>query len=188
MKKRILLVDDDVLVLKTVSNLLEAKGYEVSACKTGAEAIEVFNKNQKFDLVITDVRMPAQDGARTIKLIRESEKALGSSRTPVIVITGYASEDIPVEAIELGVDGYVLKPFDYDRFLSTIEKSMERASGHLPATSSEIEKIYSEIRKTISDFYGVNEREIFESKALREFLEKIENCLTRLERERIKLV
>lgn len=187
MKKKILLVDDDLLVLKTVTNLLQSKGYEVSACKTGAEAVNAF-KNQRFDLVITDVRMPGQDGVRTIKLIRENEKASGSLRTPVVMITGYASEDIPVEAIELGVDGYVLKPFDYDRFLSTIEKSMEKASGYLPTAGSDIEKICSEVKKIISDFHDANEREIFENKKLKELLGKIENCLTRLERALIKLV
>lgn len=185
MKKKILLVDDDPLVLKTMTNLLASKGYDVRACKSGVEGVEEF-KTGHFDLVIVDIRMPEQTGAETIKRIRQSEKAANLTATPIIVITGYASEDVPVEAIELGVQGYVLKPFDYDRFLAAIEKALSEAA-RLPAGEGEVERLCSEMKRLLRDFHNENERAVFENKKLQKLLTQLEDCLDRMEREFVKL-
>ncbi len=185
MKNKILLVDDDPLVLKTVLNLLESKGYEVRACKNGVEAVEEF-KTERFDLVMVDIRMPEQSGVETIKKIREKERAGNLPATPIIVITGYASEDVPLEAIELEVAGYVLKPFDYDRFLATIEKALSETS-RAPSREGEMERICSEMKRLVAGFHNESEREVFENRKLRKLLTQLEDCLTRMEREFVKL-
>lgn len=185
MKSKILVVDDDSLVLRTVTHLLESKGYEVRAAKSGVEAVEEF-KTGRFDLVMVDIRMPEQSGVETMKKIREKEKASNASPLPMVVITGYASEDVPLEAIELGVSGYVLKPFDQDRFLATIEKALSEST-RAPSGEQDLERICSEMRGLITLFHQENEREVFENRKLRKLLTQLEDCLSRMEREFVRL-
>lgn len=129
MKKRILLIDDDPLVLKSLSNLLQSKGYVVTGCESGFEAVSAFKKD-KFDLIISDIRMAGLDGIATVKIIREIGNSSGSSPIPIIMITGYANEKAPVEAIKIGVQDYFLKPFDNEELIQSIESHLQRASEH----------------------------------------------------------
>src|SRR3989338_6017332 len=123
MPSKILLIDDDPLVLKSLTNLLTAKGYQITGCKSGWEAIRLFNDGIRFGLIITDVRMPGVDGIQTIKRIREiEENGENGQRTPIIVITGYSDEAAYLEAERLGVNGYFHKPFDAFRLLDGVSK------------------------------------------------------------------
>lgn len=124
MAKKILLIDDDVLVLKTISNLLQSHGYQVVGCKSGDEGIEKF-KNERFNLIVADVRLPGKDGIETVRRMREIESRQEISITPVIMITGYASEDKPIQAIKLNVRDYILKPFDNNVLLKSIESCLK---------------------------------------------------------------
>ena len=72
------------------------------------------------DLVISDIRMPGADGISLIKKIKDTGSK--NAQTPVILITGYASEDAPIDAIKLGVKDYILKPFDLDELLTSVRK------------------------------------------------------------------
>ena len=72
-KKRILVIDDEELLIKTFDRLLEKQGYEVYTVKNGADAI-VMVEEEQFDLIITDIRMPGDDGVETIKKIDEIQK------------------------------------------------------------------------------------------------------------------
>ena len=185
MSQRILLVDDDALVLKSVKNLLALKHYEVNTCKSAQEAVETF-KNGSFDLVICDIRMPEESGIFAIKQIRKHEASKGLKPTPVIVITGYASEDVPVEAIELGVEGYVLKPFDQEIFFAAIEKVLSKSSRG-GFQSPVVEKLLAEIKGLVARFHDENERQIFQDKKLQEFIKKLEATLAKIEKEFVKL-
>src|SRR3990167_4372781 len=126
MKKRKILLIDDPLVLKTLANLLHSRGYEIEGCKSGAEAFKAFDE-EKYDLVVSDIRMRDQDGIETVKRIRGLEKERDLSLTPIIMITGYASEDAPIQAIKLGIQDYFLKPFDTNDFLRSIESHLRKA-------------------------------------------------------------
>ena len=80
MEKRILLIDDDPLVLKSLSNLLRSRGYGVMGCQSGFDAISAFKK-ERFDLIVSDIRMAGQDGIATVKTIVNSRKVLQASRS-----------------------------------------------------------------------------------------------------------
>jgi excisionase family DNA binding protein len=125
--KHILLVDDDQLVLKTISNLLETRGYEVEAMNSGEEAIQK-SKNANFDLLITDIRMPGIDGIETIKRIRQISREKLQPHIPEIVITGYIDTDAQTEASSLGITDYIYKPFVINEFLKTVENKISTAS------------------------------------------------------------
>ncbi len=110
----ILLIDDDELVRQTMSMLLEREGFRVTGAAGGREAIEL-GRGQLFDLVICDVRMGDMNGLETLAALRSS-----LPEAHMILITGYADESTPVEALRLRVDDYLRKPFDLDAFLARI--------------------------------------------------------------------
>lgn len=184
MRKKILLIEDDGIVLRSVTSLLESQGYEVSGYKNGVAAVQAF-KDQKFDLIITDIRMPGQDGIKTAKLIRHLEKEQQLPKTPLIIITGYASEEVPLEAIELGVCGYVLKPFDLDRFIIAVKKALGEEHGSRDL-DSDVQKACSKLKELILDFHNRNEKAIFSDKNLRDFMSELEKRVTQIEREIVR--
>lgn len=122
-KTKILLIDDEELVLKSVTKLLEKEGYEVETCLRGDEALRKAQK-KNFDLIVCDLRMPSPDGIETLKRLRAlyQEK---KRQAPEIVITGYADERMNREVEHLQVAEYLLKPFDLRQFLAAVKKALK---------------------------------------------------------------
>lgn len=118
MAEKILVVDDEELIRRTIAKILQKAQYEVVLAEDGHAAIEKA-KAEKFDLVISDVRMPGIDGLETIRRIKEIQPEVHS-----IIITGYASEDTPVQAIKLGVNDYIFKPFEVETFLHSVQRNL----------------------------------------------------------------
>jgi CheY-like chemotaxis protein len=121
--KKILLIDDDKLVLKSIKKILEQIPYEVLCASDGHTAQDLMFKNQ-FDLVICDIRMPEQDGIDVIKRLKSYAQSKSVPEIPFIFITGYASEDAPIDAVKLGAKDYLLKPFDLDELLNSVQKNI----------------------------------------------------------------
>ena len=119
MAEKILVVEDDPLMLSALEILLEDEGYDVSTASSGLEAIEKA-KSENYDLVVSDVRMAEMDGIETLSNVKKQQPDARS-----IVITGYASPDIPVQAIKLGVDDYIMKPFDDRQFVASVKRCLE---------------------------------------------------------------
>ncbi len=123
MKKKILLIDDEELVIKSLLRLLSVEGYEVVVAKSGVEATEKV-KQADFDLIISDVRMPGLNGIETIEQIRDYLKRLNKKTIPEILITGYADIDKYEKAMDLKVVDYLYKPFDISDLLSLVKKNI----------------------------------------------------------------
>jgi excisionase family DNA binding protein len=122
--KRILLVDDDRMVLRTITKLLTIYGYAVEPAESGEEAIEKI-KRSDFDLLITDIRMPGINGIETIKRIRDLNVNATKSGMPEIVITGFVDTAIEEEARSIGITDYMYKPFATTDFINAVEKKLE---------------------------------------------------------------
>lgn len=120
-KKKILVLDDDKLVLKTVKQLLEKFGYEVLGANSCQEALEFLSQHE-LSLVISDIRMPEDDGISSVGKIKQYCSSRGRAEVPVIFITGYASDDAPIDAIKLGAKDYLLKPFDLEELVKSVRK------------------------------------------------------------------
>lgn len=122
-KSRILVIDDDELVSKTVKNLLTRQGYEVSTAHNAIEAVSLVAV-QVFDLVISDIRMPGDNGIIAIEKIQKiySEKKIHCG---YLLITGYTEEDTPAHAIRLGINKFLFKPFDNEKILKDIQEELE---------------------------------------------------------------
>jgi len=184
MKKKILVIDDDNLVLKSMVKLLVSQSYDAVGFRKSDEAIQAF-KAGKFDLVVTDIRMPEKDGLNILKEIREFEKKMNLSQVPCVMVTGYASEDAPLTAMEWGAAGYILKPFDYEYFIGTVKKVLEMPQYAMNEIN--LRALYQKIKFLIGNFYSENEKEIFLNSKLKVFLSELERYFCLLEKETIKL-
>jgi len=121
MTKTILLVDDEELVTRSISKLLQKQGFAVLTAKSGEEAVAIFQR-EKIDLVVSDVRMPQMNGLEAIKSIRQHQKKKAQKAIPEILITGYADEAMIREAEALKVADCLYKPFDIRDFLICVTK------------------------------------------------------------------
>ncbi|MFH1397947.1 MAG: response regulator [Candidatus Omnitrophota bacterium] len=125
MAKRILIVDDEAMITKSLKKLLTKEGFEPVIVSGGNEALGQVKTND-FDLLIIDIRMPQMDGIETIRAIREYMAVEGKDPIPEIVITGYADENKYKCAVDLKVNAYIYKPFDTSEFLGTIREVLEK--------------------------------------------------------------
>jgi CheY-like chemotaxis protein len=123
MGKKILLVDDVELVTKSLSILLNKKGYDTVSAKTGGEAVQKA-KEADFNLIICDVILPDIDGIETIKQIRAYLAESKKKSVPEILISGYTDRDKYEKAQRLEVAGYLFKPFDNEELLNLIKKTI----------------------------------------------------------------
>ena len=115
--KKILVIDDDLLVLKTFERLLKKENYAVISCASYDEAMAAYEK-EAFDLVLSDIRMPGKNGVETVSEIHEKLKKAGKKAVPIIFITGFADVGKELKANFLGEILY--KPVDNDKLLYTI--------------------------------------------------------------------
>lgn len=114
----ILAVDDSASMRQMVSFTLKGAGYEVVEASDGQEALNKA-KGQQFDLVISDVNMPVMDGITLIKELR----ALSEYKfTPLLMLTTESGDDKKVQGKSAGATGWIIKPFNPDQLLSTINK------------------------------------------------------------------
>lgn len=179
MPKRILVVDDDPLVLKSVCNLLKANAYDVVGVKSGKEAEEKI-KASLFDLIVCDIRMPEDDGIFVVKSLKRIVEEKDGLSIPFLFITGYASEDAPIDAVKLGADDYILKPFDNDQFLSAVKKSIDKPRASVQNRPNFME-ICLQMKRALKEFHDKYEREVFENKALQELISSLEKYTDQLE-------
>lgn len=125
MTKKILVIDDDLLVVKSIERYLRSRGYTIETAQSGKEALGRIEK-LNFDLIISDIRMPEMDGIETLKRIRESGLRYNKESTPAIIITGYAGGDeVYRKAGELGIVECIYKPFELEEFIDVIRKTLE---------------------------------------------------------------
>ena len=121
MKKKasILIVDDNEGILETLSAILEEKGYRTDTAKNGRDAIEK-SKTNFYNLALLDIKLPDIEGTKLLTEIEET-----TPRMVKIMITGYASLENAVEALNLGADAYIMKPVDPENLLNVINEKMK---------------------------------------------------------------
>ncbi|MDB4927514.1 response regulator transcription factor [Mucilaginibacter sp.] len=103
---RILVAEDDDLMLKTLEFRLKKDGHEVIITHDGREALEKIESCMP-DLIITDIMMPYSSGLEIISAVRQKY----ANRIPIIMLSGMGQEDVVLEAFQLGADDYITKPF-----------------------------------------------------------------------------
>jgi DNA-binding NtrC family response regulator len=116
----VLVVEDEVPLLKDLQDLLEDEGYEVHTATTGQEAIQLLEETP-VDLVLTDLRLPPPDGLEILRRVKEK-----TPETRVLLMTAYATRETAREAIRMGAEDYIEKPFSHFEVLFRIERIRER--------------------------------------------------------------
>jgi len=121
MAKKILVIDDEELIIKSLVKLLTKSGFDVFIAKNGQDALAMIECEELFDLLLVDIRMPGMDGVETVRAINDNLKEKECKRIPVIFITGYANADIRKEAEILKPIAYIHKPFDILELVNKIK-------------------------------------------------------------------
>ena len=133
----ILIVDDDANLRKTLGDILQLKGYEVVGARNGREAIKSASLHS-FPVALIDLRLVDMPGLDVLKAIKEE-----SPNTECIILTGFASTESAIQAVNLGAYSYLQKPYDVDQLIVTIQRALEIKE--TTQSLSESEKRYHQI-------------------------------------------
>jgi len=114
----VLVVDDDGILRKSIATNLKLEDFNVFSASNGTEAIEIVKSNQ-IDFVLSDIRMPGIDGVKLLEKIRDYDAAL-----PAVVLMSGFSEYSKEEVVSKGALDLILKPFDVDRIVKLIQRSV----------------------------------------------------------------
>jgi two-component system KDP operon response regulator KdpE len=120
-RSRILLVDDEAAIQRAVGPLLRSRGFDADIVGTGAEALKMF-ADETPDLVVLDLGLPDLEGTEVCRRIR------AASKVPIIVLSARGAETDKVNALDLGADDYVTKPFGPEELLARIRVALRRVA------------------------------------------------------------
>ncbi|ADK84593.1 response regulator receiver protein [Desulfarculus baarsii DSM 2075] len=129
---RILVADDEDALRELLKRFLETKGHQVVLAQDGREALKLF-REQPFDLVLSDVRMPGLDGLQLLAAVKDI-----NPRTPVVLISGYGDIETVVTALKAGAENFLAKPIRIDMLRRVVSQSLslsarsERRADHFP--------------------------------------------------------
>ena len=121
---KILVVDDEDIVLESCQAVFELEGFEAVFVPSADKALEAM-KNEDFALLLIDVKMPKHDGMYLMEKIKEQWPGI-----PMIVMSGYYTEETIKEAIEMGAAEFVAKPFEPDELVETVRRVIEKEEHH----------------------------------------------------------
>lgn len=113
---KILVAEDDELILKTIEHKLQKEGYDVVVARNGRDAIDMI-KNAVVDLVISDIMMPFASGIEILSAIRSTGKNI-----PVIMLSSMGQEDVVLNAFDLGAADFMVKPFSPSELILRIKR------------------------------------------------------------------
>jgi len=125
MKPLVLLVDDEVPFVETMTKRLEKRDLNVNTAFSGKEALEVLNKNRNTDVVILDVKMPGMDGIETLGEIKKAYPL-----TEVVMLTGHGTIESAIEGMKKGAYDYLLKPCDIDQLMRKVGEATQKKRNH----------------------------------------------------------
>lgn len=128
MAKRVLIVDDEPLIVKGLKFSLEQEGYETDCAYNGEEAFEKFS-NAEFDIILLDVMLPGISGTEVCHKIREQ------SMIPIIMLTAKSADEDKIEGLTEGADDYMTKPFNVQELKARMKNLLRRTEGKTAVTS-----------------------------------------------------
>ncbi len=118
--EHVLIVDDEIDVLELCERILKTKGYQVQTARNGFEAVDLAIQKD-FDLLLTDIKMPGMSGLEIAQALKKSDPGV-----VCVAMTGYSTMDMVLDALKLGIDEFILKPFTPDELIQTVYKASEK--------------------------------------------------------------
>lgn len=122
-KKKVLAIDDENDILLIIKSALHGEGYDVVTATNGYDGLALA-EDAAPDLIILDIMMPEMDGFEVLKQLKENEK---TAQIPIVILTGMSSKEKIREAIDKGIDYYIVKPFDYQDLVSKVKIAIDDA-------------------------------------------------------------
>lgn len=156
-KTRIFVIDDEIMICRSCRKILSLAGYQVDTSQSSRAALERI-KEEAFDLVILDIKMPGIDGMELLKRIKKIDKEL-----VVIMITGYSTVESAVQAMKLGVYDYLPKPFTPEELSVRVERAL---------ANKQLERENQYLQEELQDRYGFG-KVIGKSSKMKEVFELI---------------
>ncbi len=120
--KKVLVIDDEQIILDSIRKILKDEDCEVDVSLSGREGLEMA-LNKYYDVVLTDIRMPDIGGMRVLRDIKRAKPSL-----PVVMITGYATVQSAVQAMHLGALEYIEKPFTPEKIIEVVNAAVHKAA------------------------------------------------------------
>jgi len=124
MKMKILVIDDEPVILNSCRKVLEQDGFDVYLVPSADEALKAMKK-EVFDLLLVDVKMPKHDGIYLMQKVKEKWPDV-----PIIVMSGYPTPDTITDGAKMGADAFIAKPFTPDELLETIRQVIQKEEGN----------------------------------------------------------
>jgi DNA-binding NtrC family response regulator len=121
----VLLVDDEVPFVETMTKRLKRRGLTVGAAHSGQKALECLNRDGSIAVVILDVKMPGMDGIATLREIKKAHPLV-----EVIMLTGHATIESAIEGMRLGAFDYLVKPCDMEQLLAKVNEAKAKKNRH----------------------------------------------------------
>lgn len=119
---KILVVDDDVIVIRSCKRILEAEDFEVFTCPSADEALDKI-KYYDFDLLLMDVKMPKHDGLFLMREVKKNWPGI-----PIIVMSGYPTPETISDVLKLGATQFIPKPFRPDELMKSVRLVLQKAA------------------------------------------------------------
>ncbi|HEY0732191.1 MAG TPA: sigma-54 dependent transcriptional regulator, partial [Chitinophagaceae bacterium] len=154
---KILIIDDEKAIRKTLSEILSFEGYEIEEAADGEEALRMF-KSKSYDVVLCDIKMPKVDGIEFLQQATDH-----NPDTPVIMISGHGNIETAVEAVKKGAYDFIQKPPDLNRLLITIRNAKEK--NNLVSETKTLKRKVSRVQQMVGDSAPL--------KKIRETIEKV---------------
>lgn len=124
-KPLVMLVDDEVPFVETMTKRLEKRNLQIISAHDGQEALEKLDKNRNTDVVILDVKMPGLDGIETLREIKKTYPVI-----EVIMLTGHATVETAIEGMRLGAYDYLMKPCELEQLMFKVEEATKKRREH----------------------------------------------------------
>lgn len=137
---RILIADDEEIICAVLSQRLTREGYSCVTAHNGKDALNHFYK-EKFSLIISDIRMPEMDGLKLLQNVKAVRPTM-----MFIIMTGYPEIELAVEAIHLGVNDFLIKPFDLELAVFSVKKALEQKK-----MEEELESYHRSLKKLVEE-------------------------------------
>jgi DNA-binding NtrC family response regulator len=150
LKANVLVIDDELVILKSCKKILPEKGYDVQTVQTGAEGLQKLAQ-ENFDMVLTDLMMPEISGMEILERCMKTFPDI-----IVIMITGYATVQTAVEAMKLGAYDYIPKPFAPEELVEAVDRALEKKRQDEGRIYPRVEQ--SEVRDRLHELLGKSEK------------------------------
>jgi DNA-binding response OmpR family regulator len=149
---RIVVVDDEATARVSLAEILRLEGYEVSTAASGEEALSLLKRNDPFDLMVLDLKMPGMDGLEVTEAVREQAPS-----TVIILLTAFGTLETAIEAIRKGAHDYLLKPAPIPEILESVRTGLDKHRHE-----KQRQHLVSQLQRTLSELVTIEGAEAVE--------------------------